>query len=81
MVLCTNFRSKSAQAVKDIVTPENFGMRYSNKDFGGSYVNDEANEYFRVASYIGGDSNAMPKYQKYAWIDKIGGWATVSECP
>ena len=51
-------------------------MRYSNKYFEDSYVNDDEQESFKVSSYIGGDSSAMPKYQKYSWTDKISGWAS-----
>lgn len=73
--LCTYFRSRTAQAVKEIVTSENLGMRYSNKNYEDSYVNDDEQEDFQVSSYIGGDSSAVPKYQRHSWRNKIGGWA------
>lgn len=58
-----------------MVTREYLGMRYSNLYFDDGYLNDEKQEYFRKASYIGGDSHAIPKYQSYYWRNKIGGMA------
>lgn len=50
-------------------------MRYSTKNYKDSYVNDFEQEYFQVSSYIGGESSAMPKYQRHSWRNKFGGWA------
>ncbi|PZC74123.1 hypothetical protein B5X24_HaOG208265 [Helicoverpa armigera] len=66
--------SRTAQAVRPIVTKENLGTRYSNKFFEDNYVNEDEQGSFRAVSYIGGDSKAMPKYQTYSWRDQISGW-------
>lgn len=67
--------SKTAQAVREQLTQENFGWRSSVKHFVDNYVKDDEQEYFRETSYVSSDNHAMPKYLQYSWRSKISGWA------
>nr|ALR35190.1 vitellogenin [Spodoptera exigua] len=67
--------SKTAQAVQEQLSPEDFGWRSSVKHFVDNYVRDDEQEYFRESSYISSDNDAMPKFQAYSWRSKISGWA------
>ncbi|CAB3258667.1 unnamed protein product [Arctia plantaginis] len=69
--------SKSAQAVKDLVTPDDLGVWYSNAVFFDNYDSNEYENdpYFREISYIGSEDGAAPKKERLTWRYKIGGLA------
>ncbi|XP_075987385.1 uncharacterized protein LOC142984007 [Anticarsia gemmatalis] len=68
--------ARSAQAVKEILTPENFGAHYSISVFSDGYDNSEEVNNYRQTSYIGGDDGAVPKQHRLTWRNRIAGWAS-----
>ncbi|CAG4962142.1 unnamed protein product [Colias eurytheme] len=65
--------ARSAQAVKDMVTSEEFGAEYSTKAM-RSYDRDDDVGVLGVWSSIGGDDSLLPKSSRYSWNSRISGW-------
>ncbi|CAD0206290.1 unnamed protein product [Chrysodeixis includens] len=65
---------EAAQAVKNVVSKEKFGYRYSTDSIFDAYTSDDELTYFRELSFIGSENNILPKYQRAALRLKGNGW-------
>ncbi|XP_032524894.2 vitellogenin-like [Danaus plexippus] len=66
--------ARTAAAVKDMLTSEEFGLQYSGKNSLEHYDRDEQPSSMSVLSRLGSKDSLLPKYWRYSWKGRDGGW-------
>ncbi|XP_050356948.1 vitellogenin-like [Nymphalis io] len=66
--------ARTAEAAKDMVTDESFGMQDSKKKF--MQFNNKENDYdeMGIQTIIGSKTTLLPKTYQYSWRNRVRGW-------
>ncbi|XP_068624776.1 vitellogenin-like [Battus philenor] len=70
--------ARTAQAAKDMLTKEEFGVQNSAGKVDENYDSENGNTILSFVAQIGSADNLFPKYISYAQKNKAGGWNKIS---
>lgn len=66
--------ARNAEAVKDMLTKEDFGLQYSKKNLMEYFDRDDQYGLMSILSTIGSKDSLFPKSLKYSWKNRVYGW-------